>query len=149
MSRTYVALDIETTGLSPERDAITEIGAVKFSQDTVLAEWSSLVNPFRSLSYKIQQLTGISQADVDGAPPLGSLVHSLKDFVRDLPIIGHNVAFDLSFFHKEGLFLNNPSIDTFEMAGILLPHASRYSLSRLAEYLGIDLSNAHRALHDA
>ena len=75
MSRTYVALDIETTGLSPERDAITEIGAVKFSQDTIIAEWSSLVNPFRSLSYKIQQLTGISQADVDGAPPLRTLVH--------------------------------------------------------------------------
>lgn len=149
MSKTYIALDIETTGLSPERDAITEIGVVKFRQDCVLAEWSSLVNPFRSLSYKIQQLTGITQSDVDGAPPLRSLVSSLQDFVRDLPIIGHNVAFDLSFLNSEGLFLNNPSIDTFEMAGILLPHAGRYSLSRLAEDLGIDLSNAHRALNDA
>ena len=149
MSKTYIALDIETTGLSPERDAITEIGVVKFRQDRVLAEWSSLVNPFRSLSYKIQQLTGITQSDVDGAPPLHSLVSSLQDFVRDLPIIGHNVAFDLSFLNNERLFLNNPSIDTFEMAGILLPHAGRYSLSRLAGDLGIDLSNAHRALNDA
>ena len=149
MSKTYIALDIETTGLSSERDTIIEIGVVKFRQDRVLAEWSSLVNPFRPLPYKIQQLTGISQPEVDKAPPLRSLLSSLQDFVRDLPIVGHNVAFDLSFLRNERLFLSNPYIDTFEMASILLPHASRYSLSMLTDDLGIRLSNAHRALSDA
>ena len=149
MSKVYIALDIETTGLNAERDAIIEIGAVKFRQDRTLAEWSSLVNPFRPLPYKIQQLTGISQAEVDNAPPLRSLLPALRDFVRDLPIVGHNVAFDLSFCHTEKLFLDNPYIDTFELASILMPHASRYSLSMLTDELGIRLPSAHRALHDA
>ena len=149
MSRTYIALDTETTGLSPERDAITEIGAVKFQQGRVIGEWSSLINPFRTLPYKIQQLTGITQSDVDGAPPLRAVARSLQDFVRDLPIIGHNVSFDLAFLNNAGMFVDNPRIDTFELASILLPHASRYSLSMLTAELGIELSNAHRALNDA
>jgi len=149
MSRTYVALDIETTGLNPERDAITEIGAVKFQQGHVIGEWSSLINPFRPLPYKIQQLTGITQSDVDNAPPLRKVARSLQDFVRDLPIIGHNVSFDLAFLNNAGLFVGNPHIDTFELASILMPHASRYSLSMLSTELGIELDNAHRALADA
>ena len=149
MSKTYIALDVETTGLNPEHDAIIEIGVVKFAEDRVLAEWSNLVNPHRPLPYKIQQLTGINPGQLEEAPSLRSLMPDLQDFVRDLPIVGHNIAFDLSFFRQQGCFLNNPSIDTFELASILMPHASRYSLSMLTAELGIALPNAHRALHDA
>ncbi len=149
MSRTYVALDLETTGLNPERDAILEIGAVKFRDDRVLDTWSSLVNPQRPIPYKISQLTGIHQEEVEQAPAFRSVNGPLMRFVQNYPIIGHNVSFDLGFLKRHGLFLDNPSIDTFELASILMPHASRYSLGMLAEALGISFPSRHRALEDA
>ena len=149
MNRIYVALDLETTGLNPERDAITEIGLVKFRGKKVLETWSSLVNPQRPIPYRIQQLTGITQEEVDAAPSLRSLTRTLLSFVKDYPIVGHSISFDLAFLRHQGLFLNNLAIDTFELASILLPHAARYSLGKLAEALGIQFPTRHRALEDA
>ena len=70
MSRTYVSLDLETTGLDPESDAIIEIGAVKFTREGVGDRFSTFVNPQRPIPERVQQLTGISQSDVQDAPPL-------------------------------------------------------------------------------
>jgi len=149
MSRIYVALDLETTGLQPERDAIIEVGAVKFRENEVLETWSSLVNPQRPIPHKITQLTGITQAEANQAPTLSSVISSLRRFVKDYPIVGHNVSFDLGFLKRYNLFLDNPAIDTFELASILLPHAARYSLGTLADALGITFPTRHRALDDA
>ncbi|TEU16336.1 MAG: hypothetical protein E3J21_11075 [Anaerolineales bacterium] len=149
MSRIYVALDLETTGLRPEHDAIIEIGAVKFRENEVLETWSSLINPQRSIPHKITQLTGITQAEVDQAPTLSSVIGPLRSFVKDYPIVGHNVPFDLRFLERHDLFLDNPAIDTFELASILLPHAARYSLGILADTLSITFPTRHRALDDA
>jgi len=149
MARIYIALDIETTGLQVEHDAIIEIGAVKFRGDQVLDTWSSLVNPKRPIPYKIQLLTGIEQAEADRAPSIFSIMGQLSSFVKDYPIVGHNVRFDLSFLNRHGLFLNNPAIDTFELASILMPHATRYSLNKLVRMLDISFPTQHRALADA
>ena len=149
MSRIYVALDLETTGLRPERDAIIEIGAVKFRENQVLETWSSLVNPQRPIPHKITQLTGITQSEANQAPALSSVISPLGSFVKGYPIVGHNVPFDLSFLKRHNLFLNNLAIDTFELASILLPHVARYSLGTLAEALGITFPTRHRALEDA
>ena len=67
--QSIVAIDIETTGLSEERDAIIEIGAVKFKGRRVEAEWSSLINPGRHIPEFISALTGISDVEVRNAPP--------------------------------------------------------------------------------
>jgi len=150
VSRTYVALDIETTGLSPDKDAIIEIGAVRFHPGgEVSATWSSLVNPDRPLPFRIQQLTGITQADLAGAPSLFQVLPALSRFVGDATIVGHNVGFDLDFLNRHGALVTNPRIDTFELASILMPHADRYNLGRLAEELGISFPTRHRALEDA
>ena len=149
MSRIYVALDLETTGLNPERDAITEIGVVKFRDEQVLDTWSSLVNPQRPIPYRIQQLTGITQEDVDSAPSLPSVTGTLLRFIKDYPIVGHSVSFDLSFLKHQGFSPGNRTIDTFELASILLPHVARYSLGKLAEALNIRFPTRHRALEDA
>ncbi len=149
MSRIYVALDLETTGLDPDRDAIIEMGVVKFRDEQVLETWSSLVNPQRPIPYKVQQLTGIAQEEVDAAPSLPSIIGTLLSFVKDYPIVGHSVSFDLGFLNRQGLFLGNLAIDTFELASILLPHVTRYSLGKLAEALNIRFSTRHRALEDA
>ncbi len=149
MARTYVSLDLETTGLDPDHDAIIEIGAVKFRDEKVLDTFSTLVRPDRAIPYRIERLTGIRQEDTDEAPSVSSSVEHLARFLEDYPIIGHNISFDLGFLRRRGLLLANESIDTFELAGIMVPHAARYSLSRLAEELGIPADGAHRALADA
>ncbi len=120
-----IALDIETTGLSPENDAITEIGAVRFSGRRVEAEWNTLVNPGRRIPPEITQLTGITDAMVRGAPVIRDVLEDLDYFVGDAPILGHNVRFDLSFLRKQGVFRHNEPLDTYDMAAILLPTAGR------------------------
>ncbi len=149
MPRVYVAVDLETTGLDAERDAIIEVGAVKFRGEEVLGTFESLVDPNRPIPYKIQHLTGITPDDVRNAPPLFEVLPSLSRFVGNNPIVGHNVGFDLGFLRRRGLFQAHAGIDTFELAGILLPHAARYSLGILAQTLGITLPATHRALDDA
>ena len=149
MPRIYVAIDLETTGLNPERDAILEVGAVRFRGEEVLDTWTSLVNPRRRVPYPIQQLTGITQEEANGAPSLSSVLDSLRHFVGPAPLVGHSVGFDLAFLKRQGLFDGNPALDTFELATILLPHVTRYSLQRLATELGISAPTQHRALADA
>ena len=149
MGRVYVALDIETTGLDAQRDAIIEVAAVKFRGTEVLDTWSSLVDPKRHLPYKIQLLTGISVEDLSGAPHISAVAAQLASFVRDHPLVGHNIAFDLSFLREHGVLVRNQSIDTFALASILLPQTQSYSLGALADALGLEPKDHHRALPDA
>lgn len=144
-----VALDIETTGLDPQKDAIVEIGAVRFNGRRIEEEWSTLLNPGRSIPAFITQLTGITNEMVAYAPPLPAVLAHLKTIVGDAPIVGHNVKFDLSFFRGRGIFQLNDAIDTYEMAAVLLPRAERYNLGALAQALAIPLPATHRALDDA
>jgi ATP-dependent DNA helicase DinG len=148
--RTLVSLDLETTGLDAERDAILEIGVVKFRGDEVLEEWSAVINPDRPIPAKITELTGITEAMVKAEGiKLWDGLRVVNEIAGKFPIIGHNIAFDLAFMRRQRLLDKNPSIDTFELAGILVPHAGRYSLGALAKELGITLPATHRALDDA
>lgn len=149
MPRIYVSLDLEFTGLDPRRDEIIEIGMVKFRGQQTLETFSSLVHASRPVSYKIQQLGGITQAEVDRAPSLDSLRGQILGFVKSHPIVGHSVEVDLRFLNRGATLLHNLAIDTFELASILLPEAKIYSLVNLADFLGIALSQSHRALADA
>ena len=150
----YVALDLETTGLDSVRDAIIEVGAVKFRGDEVLDEFSTFVNPGRPIPRVVKELTGIRDSDVVTAPGVSYVLPRLGRFVGDRPIIGHNVGFDVAFLRQaaarsnSGLF-HNPTLDTFELAGVLLPKAERYNLGELARMFGIDVGRAHRAFDDA
>jgi len=144
-----VALDLETTGLDHERDAIIEIGALRFDGSRVEDEWTTLVNPGRHIPEFITNLTGINDEMVRQAPRIRDVLDELAAFIGDAPILGHNIQFDLSFFKKYGLFGLNERIDTYEMAAVLLPSASRYNLGALGQALGIPLPASHRALDDA
>jgi len=144
-----VALDIETTGLDPSTDAIIEIGAVRFEGNRIEDEFTSLVNPGRHIPEFISGLTGISDEMVRQAPKIRDILEELAIFIGDQPILGHNIQFDLSFFRKYGLFTLNECIDTYELAAVLMPSASRYNLGALGQQLGIPLPATHRALDDA
>jgi len=144
-----VSLDIETTGLDSQADAVTEIGVLRFDGNRVEAEWTTLVNPGRHIPEFISSLTGISDEMVRQAPRVGDILGELAAFIGNAPILGHNIQFDLSFFKKYNLFTLNERIDTYELASILLPSASRYNLGALGQALGIPFPATHRALDDA
>jgi len=147
--QSIVAIDIETTGLSEERDAIIEVGAVRFKGHRVEAEWSTLLNPNRHIPEFVSGLTGISDAEVRNAPRFREVAEALEAFVGDSPVVGHNVRFDLGFLQRAGLFQYNEVVDTYELASVLMPTASRYNLGALGKQLGILLPATHRALDDA
>lgn len=149
MSQTYVALDLETTGLDPKTDAIIEIGCARLRDGEIVDQWSTLVNPGRKLSFAITQLTGIADRDLIGQPALREVIDPLRRFVGSVPIVAHNASFDLGFLRTHGLSFANPILDTFEIASIVLPGRSSYSLGALAAEFGAGQASAHRALDDA
>lgn len=146
---TIVSLDIESTGLDENREAIIEIAAVKFNGRRVEDEFNTLINPGKHIPDFITGLTGIDDAMVRQAPRLRDIAHELTAFVGDAPILGHNVKFDIRFLRKAGLFEFQQTLDTYELASVLLPAASRYNLGALGQQLGIPLPATHRALDDA
>lgn len=146
-----VALDIETTGLDPQKDAIIEIGAVRFNGHRVEDEWETLIHPGRPIPPFITQLTGINDQMLLKAPAVQDVIPDLARFVSDSPILGHSIGFDLSFLRrqKKELFAGNEIIDTYELASIMLPQAGRYNLGALAQALAVPLPANHRAVNDA
>jgi ATP-dependent DNA helicase DinG len=144
-----VALDLETTGLDASSDAIIEIGAVRFSGHRKEGEYSTLVNPRRPIPAFVTQLTGITNEMVMRAPTLAEVLPQLEQFVGRDPVLGHNVQFDLGFVQKQGILEFNQAVDTFDIASVMLPQASRYSLDSLEQQLGLLLPATHRALDDA
>ncbi|HEX9037348.1 MAG TPA: exonuclease domain-containing protein [Ktedonobacterales bacterium] len=144
-----VAVDLETTGLRPDQDAIIEIGAVKFAGMRVLDIYQSFVSLSGPLPYRIQRLTGIVPADLRRAPQLASMLPGLRVFLGDAPLVGHSVAFDAAFLRRAGVAQRNPLIDTYELASMLLPALPSYTLGAVALALGVPTSIHHRALADA
>jgi len=147
--RSIVALDIETTGLDNVRDAMIEIGAVRFNERRVEGEFHTLLNPRRAIPTEITRLTGITNEMVRRAPMLQEVRDDLEAFVGDAPVLGHNVSFDMGFLQQRGILGLNEIIDTYALATVLLPTASRYNLGSLGQLLGIPFPATHRALDDA
>lgn len=146
---TIVAVDLETTGLDPNKDQIIEIGAVRMKDGRIEDEWSTLVNPGRQIPKEITLLTNITNNMVAGAPPIGGVIEELIAFIGDDTIVGHNIGFDLAFLRNQGAAENNLAADTYELAAVLYPTSSRYNLGSLCRDNGILLKEAHRALDDA
>lgn len=147
-SQVYVVIDLETTGLDSANDQIIDIGAVKFNENETLETYSTLIKPDRPISQFITQLTSISNKDVMKAPKFDDIKDELKQFLSNLPIIGHNVKFDVGFMKSHGLSINQPLIDTYQLAPYILPKDT-YSLANLTKIFDIKHWNAHRALPDA
>jgi predicted DnaQ family exonuclease/DinG family helicase len=146
----YVALDLETTGLDPERDRVIEVGAVAFTTDTVLATLDRLVDPGRSVPDAVIQLTGIRSEDLRGAAAPELALRELADFVRGRQPVGHGATLDTEFLGSAGLWDQAQEIiDTLHVARILLPDAPSHSLPLLAADLGLEQPRPHRALDDA
>lgn len=145
-----VALDIECTGKDPLKDKIIEIGLVRIYPDGRQEAWQSFVNPRVAIPTEITVLTGITDADVSGAPTIQDLIPQLQLFLSDgIGVVGHNIAFDLAFLSQAGVRTAGLiSIDTFRLAQLFFPAARSMNLQILCEDAGIDVGTTHRALDD-
>lgn len=148
-----VVLDFETTGLNPYSDRIIEIGAVKMAGDQILDTYSTLVNPGVPLSQEIINITGIKDAMLFDAPKAEKALEELMAFAGDSPLAAHNARFDMSFLRAElkrlGKTFDSAQLDTLAFAQRLYPQMRSYRLKALCKALGVQLKNAHRAVHDA
>ncbi len=150
---TFVIFDIETTGLKPGANKITEIGAIKIKNGEVIDEFQALVNPGVSIPEKIVKLTGITDDMVKDAPPIDQVLDEFLGFIGDSCLVAHNAGFDMGFIRhfadEMGIVIYNSVIDTLDLSRILLPHLRRHKLNLIAEDLGVTLENHHRAVDDA
>lgn len=149
MTNTFVALDLEMTGQDYERDEIIQIGAVKFDERRVLGRWQSLVKPSVTVPLRISRLTGIRGNDLQKAPRFDQVKHKLAQFIGEHPLVGHSVGHDAQFLVTKGLEVRNPEYDTWELATLLIPSLSAYSLEGVARSLKVRAHNSHDALADA
>ena len=149
----FVIFDIETTGLSSINDMITEIGAIKIVDGNVVDTFSQLVNPERSISEFITNLTGITNEMVTDKPKINEVIHSFNKFIGDSVLVAHNATFDIGFIREQmrlvNLELDNPILDTLELARTIFPTLKNHKLDIIAKHLDVNLENHHRALDDA
>ena len=153
LSQTFVVFDLETTGFSNKNDKITEIGAVKIENFKVVDRFSQLINPQKDISYKVQELTGITNDLIKDKPTIEEVLPKFIEFIGDSVMVAHNADFDMGFMQQkcreQNIEFKNTSVDTLTLARTLLPHMKRFRLNLIAKELGVPLLNHHRAVDDA
>ena len=153
LEETYVVFDIETTGFSPVKNRIIEIGAVKVEKGEITDRYSAFVNPDVPIPFEIEKLTGINDNMVVDAPFIEEILPQFLAFCDDAVLVAHNANFDMSFIMENAKRLNLEReftyVDTLGMARVLLPNQSKHTLDATAKTLGVSLENHHRAVDDA
>ena len=150
----YTVFDLETTGVSPQTDKVIEISAIKVRNGKAVGEFSSLVNPMRSIPYGATRVNGITDEMVADKPMFEKVLGDFLDFIEDDILVGHNIHdFDMKFIHRDceaffRMFLGNDYIDTLPLARKCLPQLGHHKLTDLAMYYKISINGAHRALND-
>ncbi|MFQ6674234.1 MAG: exonuclease domain-containing protein, partial [Fidelibacterota bacterium] len=153
---TFVAFDLETTGLAPSKDKITEFAAVRFRNGEMDEHYSTLVNPGIPIPATITSITGITDEMVAEAPAEEAVIDSMLAFIGKDPLVAHNIDFDLRFLtHLKSMYkggngrLENPLYDTLALAQSFLFFLSSHRLGTVAESLRFKRDGEHRALVDA
>lgn len=148
----YITIDLETTGLSPKYEKIIELGAAKIRDGKVADTYSKFINPGKSLSERIVELTGIKEEDVLYAPYIEEVLEEFLKFLGDDILLGHNLIFDFSFIKKaavnQKLAVEKQGIDTLKISRRFLTDLESRKLGFLCNHYNIEL-DAHRALNDA
>lgn len=149
----FVVFDLETTGFSPVSDRIIEIGAVRIENGRITDRFSTFVNPQTPIPFRIEQLTSISDATVQNADTIETVLPDFLKFCDGAALVGHNVFFDISFIEENcdrlGIEHDFTYADTVTLARSLLPALNRFKLDTVAKALNIPLGHHHRAVDDA
>lgn len=153
MINSYIAIDIETTGLDSKKEKIIEIGALRVQEGKAEAEFHTLVNPWRPISERIVELTGITDEMVTDCPGVESVIEELVDFCQELPLLGHRILFDYSFLKKaavnQGIKWERDGVDTLTLCRAFMPGEESKTLSCACRFYHVDAGTSHRALSDA
>lgn len=153
MRNTFIAVDIETTGLDPKMDKVIEIGAVKVVEGNVTETFDTFVNPKRKLSAFITNLTGITDQMLEREPDEGEAFRKFLAFAGEEILLGHHLIFDYSFLKyiaiRQKISFERKGIDTLKIARACLPQIEKHSLEYLCSYYQIVNAHAHRACEDA
>lgn len=153
MLKSYIAFDLETTGLSPQEHEIIEIGALKVREGKVVDRFMEFVHPDKPITSMITNITHITNDMVAGARSCPEVIHDFLSFCEDDVLIGHNVMFDYSFVKcsavREGLTFEKMGIDTLKIARKVHKDFESKSLGALCDYYHIENPAAHRAYYDA
>ena len=148
-----VVFDIETTGLSAMKDTITEIGAVVMKNGRETDRFQTFADPGMHIPTTVTQLTGITDADVKGAPSQEEAVRAFLDFAGGRLLAAHNAGFDIGFIYEAclryGIDFEPRYIDTLAAARALLPSLKSHRLNLVADFLGLPDFKHHRASDDA
>ena len=149
----YVAIDLETTGVSVSKDKIIEVGLIKVKDSHIVEMFSCIINPNMPVSTKILNLTGIDENEIKTARYIQDVIGDIVEFCDGFDLIGHNTIFDYSFIKKEannaGLNFEKRGIDTYKLCKKILPPYIQKNLTDACAYFGIERKNMHRAFSDA
>jgi DNA polymerase III epsilon subunit family exonuclease len=149
--RDFVVVDVETTGTDPKMADLVEVAAVKVKGGRIVDRWSTFVNPGRPIVGN--QMHGITDADVKGAPSPAEAARTALDFVGNAYFVGHSVGFDIGFLEEalgDGTRIEpGRYLDTLAIAREGYPDLENYRLDTLSSFFGVELSRNHRALPDA
>ena len=150
---TFVVFDIETTGFSPVKNKIIEIGAVKVRGGEVIDHFSVFVNPQVPIPYEITKLTSITDEMVVEAETIEQILPKFVEFCEDAVLVAHNANFDMSFINenirRQKIKKEYTYLDTLGLARVLLPGQAKHTLDAVCKTLKISLENHHRAVDDA
>lgn len=150
---TYIVFDIETTGLSVTQNKIIEIAAIKMVDGKELDRYATFVDPHERIPYNIQQLTNITDEMVRGAPEIDQVIREFVEFAGDSILVAHNARFDIGFIqatlkNHDLPEMENPVLDTLELARLLYPTLKNHRLNTLASKYKVSLESHHRAIDD-
>ncbi|MBO7527608.1 MAG: 3'-5' exonuclease, partial [Clostridia bacterium] len=149
----WVVFDCETTGLEPDKNDITEIGAVKIVNGQIVEKFQHLCKPFEPISNRITKITGITNDMVKDEPTSFDILNDFITFAKDSILVGYNVDFDYQFIlnvaKRKEMVINYETHDCLADAKSKIPYLPNYKLITIVNHLGITLDNAHRALYDA
>lgn len=153
MTNSYIALDLETTGIGAKKEKITEIGMVKVVDGEIIDTYHTLVNPHKEIPERIVELTGIDDSMVADAPGIEEILDEVLGFCGDLPLLGHQIIFDYGFLVQAAVNrktkFERDGVDTLKICRLLMPGPEKKNLSAACAYYEVQQDTAHRALSDA
>ena len=146
----FVAVDVETTGLSPIANELIEISAIKYDGQKKIDIFTSLVKPKARIPYYITNITGITNEMVQNSPFVEEIMPGLINFIGESPIVAHNANFDYKFIqnYSNNAFSRNTLIDTVQIGKKLYPNLPNHKLGTIAKHIGIIEDRFHRAEFD-